>query len=77
MKSLVKTIAMLCIFVGLAWGQGKKATSAEQKACFDQAQSVTAGRTAGEGGKVIAAVDTTAPMNTLVTCYMDGRSKTE
>jgi hypothetical protein len=57
MKSRVKPIVMVFVFVGLAWGQGKKATLAEQKACYDQAQSVTTGRTASEGGTVIAAVE--------------------
>ena len=57
MKSLVKSIAMVFVFVVLSWGQGKKATLAEQKACYDQAQSVTAGRTASDGGSVISAVE--------------------
>jgi len=55
MKHFVKTIAVLTIFAGLVWGQAKKATLAEQKACYDQAQSVTANRTASEGGHVLAA----------------------
>jgi hypothetical protein len=53
----VKILAMLIVVVGMAWGQPKKATLAEQKACYDQAQAVTANRTAGDGGQVISATE--------------------